>query len=103
MKLTVANRSELGADFGIGPTSGFNFSAVTATAAGGYDLAPDVRTFNYQLVAGTPPPVLGPDTRPPLDEALRSRGTHGKIAHLNYVAAAGRRRTPFASTEAVEC
>jgi hypothetical protein len=80
------------ADLGIVPTSGFNFSAIADNPAD-YDAAPDFRTFNYQLVAGAPAAVPPPDTTPPVDQAVRSRGKHGTIAHLNYAASDGRGET----------
>jgi hypothetical protein len=57
------------------------------------DEAPDIRTVNYQLASGTSAPTLGPDQRAPLVEALKSRATHGTIAHLDYFAADGRGET----------
>lgn len=57
------------------------------------DAAPDIRTFNYQLAPGTSAPLLGRDTRPPLTQAIKSTGTHGKIADLFYLAADGRGET----------
>ena len=79
------------ADLGLAPSGGFNILALSGnTVIGELDTAPDIRTFNYQLVAGTPPPPLGPDTRAPLDRAFASRGVHGKSVHLDYWAADGR-------------
>src|SRR5262249_26035481 len=60
------------------------------TVIGEMDAAPDIRTVNYQLVSGTPPPSLGPDTRAPVDRAFASRGVHGKVVKLDYWAADGR-------------
>lgn len=79
------------ADLGIAPDAGFN---VVAAAMGSHpDTAPDIRTFNYQPVPGTPPPSLGPDTRAPHLIVFRSRGAHGKLAKLNYWTLDGRGRT----------
>ena len=79
------------ADLGLAPSGGFNIVALSGnTLTGELDTAPDIRTFNYQLVAGTPPPAPGLDTRAPLDRAFASRGVHGKTAHLSYWAADGR-------------
>jgi hypothetical protein len=79
------------ADLGLVPSGGFNILGVSGnTVIGELDTAPDIRTFNYQLVAGTPPPTLGPDTRAPLDRAFASRGVHGKNVRLDYWAADGR-------------
>jgi hypothetical protein len=79
------------ADLGLTPSGGFNIVAVAVnTVVGELDTAPDIRTFNYQLVAGTPPPVLGPDTRAPLDRTYGSHAVHGKVARLWYGAADGR-------------
>ena len=79
------------ADLGLAPSGGFNILALSGNIViGELDTAPDIRTFNYQLVAGTPPPPLGPDTRAPLDRAFASRGVHGKSVHLDYWAADGR-------------
>jgi hypothetical protein len=76
-------------DVGLTPTSGFDVF-VLGYAQGGADTAPDIRTVNYQMVAGTPRPQLGPDTRGPLDEAVKSTGTRGKTARLSYFSAEGR-------------
>ena len=78
------------ADLGI--TSGFNLYALTADATR-LDLAPDIRTFNYQLAGGTSAPLLGRDTRAPLTAAIKSKGVHGKIVNLNYAALDGRGET----------
>jgi hypothetical protein len=77
------------ADLGLAPTAGFNVVAISDTSED-VDLAPDMRTFNYQLVAGTPAPPLPSDSRPPLDRAFASRGVHGKVAELVYAAQDGR-------------
>lgn len=81
------------ADLGLAPTSGFNLIGFSSSIAGGDDLAPDLRTYNYQQVAGTPPPPLPPDTRAPVDHAFVSHGAHGKVAHLEYSAQDGRAKT----------
>jgi hypothetical protein len=77
------------ADLGLAPDSGFNLVAVSSTPIDS-DLAPDLRTYNYQQVAGKQPPQLGPDTRAPVDHAFASRGVHGKVAFLEYSAQDGR-------------
>jgi hypothetical protein len=74
------------------PTSGFGVYAL-GFARGAVDTAPDMRTVNYQMVAGTPIPALPPDRRAPVDEAVRSTGVHGKMARLMYFAADGRGET----------
>ncbi len=79
-------------DLGLAPNSGFNIVAAV-DSPDGVDTAPDIRTFNYQGTPGTAPPALGPDTRPPKDQAFRSRGVHGKVAELNYQALDGRGMT----------
>lgn len=76
----------------LGITTGFNVYAV-AFDSSAIDLSPDIRAVNYQLVNGTPPPALSPDHRAPIDEALRSLGTHGKVAELYYFASDGRAET----------
>jgi hypothetical protein len=87
----VVTFSVKGADLGLAPTGGFNLFAISASSVtDDADLAPDLRTFNYQLVAGTAPPPLRPDTRAPLDHAFASRGVHGKVARLDYSARDGR-------------
>jgi hypothetical protein len=80
------------ADLGLSPTSGFDVF-VAAFAQGYFDTAPDLRAFNYQQVAGTPRPVLGPDRRPPVDDAINGTGTHGKVVRLRYFASDGRAET----------
>jgi hypothetical protein len=77
-------------DFGI--TTGFNLYAI-GFDRNWLDIAPDIRTVNYQLVAGTPAPLLSADRRAPVDEALKSTGTHGKVAQLAYFASDGRGET----------
>ncbi len=76
----------------LGISSGFNVYVV-GYANGAVDTAPDIRTSNYQLVAGTAPPALGPDRRAPLDEATKSKGVHGKVVRLFYYVADGRGET----------
>jgi hypothetical protein len=76
----------------LGITAGFNVY-VTAFGKVGGDLAPDIRTFNHQLVAGTVPPPLTPDRRAPLDEAVKTTGVHGKVAFLSFYVADGRAET----------
>jgi hypothetical protein len=79
------------ADLGLTPSAGFNAVAISdSTVVGEIDTAPDIRTFNYQQVPGTPPPSLGPDNRAPVDQSITSRGAHGKVARLFYRAADGR-------------
>jgi hypothetical protein len=77
-------------DFGV--TAGFNLYAVGLDNKW-IDLAPDIRTVNYQIVAGTAQPALSPDRRAPIDEALKSTGVHGKVARLAYFASDGRGET----------
>jgi hypothetical protein len=79
------------AALGITPTSGFN--VVAATVSPHTDTAPDIGAFNYQPVAGTPPPKLGPDTRAPHVLVYPARAVHGRIATLNYQTLDGRGRT----------
>jgi hypothetical protein len=78
----------------VGITSGFNLAVDTFShLTGGTDTAPEIRTVNYQLVPGTTPPVLGPDTRAPLDSAFAARGKRGRLVHLDFDAADGRGET----------
>ena len=88
----VVTFSVQAADLGLAPTGGFNLVALS-TALWEFDMAPDSRTFNYQLVAGTPPLVPGPDTRAPVDHAIASTGVHGKVARLWFSASDGRGMT----------
>jgi hypothetical protein len=88
----VATFTVKAADLGLSPMGGFNFDVLADTHVAG-DTAPDTRTFNYQLVAGTPPPVLGPDTRPPFVQALTARGVRGQVVHLDVLSADGRGQT----------
>jgi hypothetical protein len=76
----------------LGVTSGFNVYTVGFDNST-LDSAPDIRAVNYQLVNGTPAPALAPDHRAPIDEALKSTGTHGKVASLFYFASDGRAET----------
>ena len=76
----------------IGSATGFNVYAVGFDNAT-LDSAPDIRAVNYQLVTGAPTPVLAPDRRAPVDEAIKSIGTHGKVSSLYYFASDGRAET----------
>jgi hypothetical protein len=71
-------------ELGLSPTSGLEIW-VYSYAKGFVDTQPDIRTLNYQLTAGTPRPAVGQDSRSPVVEALKSRGTHGKTARLFYI------------------
>jgi hypothetical protein len=78
-------------DLGLAPNAGFNVVTISETSStDDLDVAPEIRTFNYQLVAGAPPAQLAPDRRAPLDRAFASRGVHGKVAQLVYSAQDGR-------------
>ena len=77
-------------DFGV--TSGFNLYTV-GEDRNWLDVAPDIRTVNYQLVSGASAPVLQADRRAPFDHAFKSAGTHGKIVQLIYLAMDGRGET----------
>jgi hypothetical protein len=77
------------ADLGLAPRDGFNVFAISATRLD-VDFAPDIRTFNYQQVVGTPQKPLGPDTRAPVDRAFAAKGKHGKVVELDYMAGDGR-------------
>jgi hypothetical protein len=78
--------SELGVSTGFGVYAvGFDNSTL--------DSAPDIRSINYQLSSNTTPPALSPDHRAPVVEAIRSIGTHGKVAELYYFASDGRAET----------
>jgi len=79
------------AQLGIGASSGFN--VVAATIASQPDTAPDMGTFNYQPVAGTPPPSLGRDRRAPHVVVYPSTAIRGRIAKLTYWVLDGRGRT----------
>jgi hypothetical protein len=76
----------------LGTSGGFNVYAVGFDNLA-LDSAPDIRAVNYQLVSGTVAPPLQPDHRAPVDEAIKSIGTHGKIASLFYFASDGRAET----------
>jgi hypothetical protein len=73
-------------------SSGFQIYAL-GFVAGEVDTAPDIRTFNYQLIRGASPPPLKADRRAPLDEALKATGVHGKVVRLEYFVADGRAET----------
>jgi hypothetical protein len=78
------------ADLGLAPNDGFNLVAISSSIAGDGDLAPDLRTYNYQQVAGTPQRPLSADTRAPVDRAYASKGSRGQVARLEYSAQDGR-------------
>jgi len=80
------------ADLGLTSNDGFNLVAISSSILDG-DLAPDLRTYNYQQVAGTPQPPLAPDTRAPVDRAYASKGVRGQVARLEYSAQDGRAAT----------
>jgi len=88
----VATFSVKAADIGISATGGFNLFAITGNNFS-VDTAPDIRTVNYEMVAGTPQPALGLDTRAPYDEALTAHGKRGKVVHLDFDSADGRGQT----------
>jgi hypothetical protein len=88
----VATFSVKASEIGISATGGFNVFAIAGNNSSG-DTAPDIRTVNYQLVAGTPQPALGLDTRAPYDQAFTVHGKRGKLVHLDFVAADGRAQT----------
>lgn len=91
---SVATFSVKAADLGLAANAGFNLVGVSdSSMTGDADIAPDIRTFNYQQVNGTAPSTPGPDTRPPVDRAYASHGVHGGISHLEYEAADGRGST----------
>lgn len=79
------------ADLRLAPNAGFNI--VAASPGSNPDTAPNIRTFNYQPVAGAKPPALGPDTRAPHVIAWPSTGVHGKVARLRFSALDGRGKT----------
>ena len=90
----TATFSVKASDLGLAANAGFNLVGISHSyLSGSMDTAPDIRTFNYQLIAGTAPPALGTDTRAPIDEAIASHGVHGKVAQLNYLAEDGRGAT----------
>jgi hypothetical protein len=78
-------------NLGIPPNAGFN--VVVAVPGSNGDTAPDIRTFNYQQVPGTPPPTSGADRRAPHVSAFPSAGVHGKRARLAYWVLDGRGTT----------
>ena len=86
----VATLTFKASDFGI--TSGFNLHALGFDNSW-LDSAPDFRSVNYQLSSSTTAPVLQPDHRAPIDQAIKSAGTHGKIVQLFYLAMDGRGET----------
>jgi hypothetical protein len=87
----VASLTFKASDFGI--ASGFYLHALGFDNSGGLDAAPDFRTVNYQLAGSTTAPALQPDHRAPIDQAIRSTGTHGKFTGLGYFASDGRGET----------
>jgi hypothetical protein len=78
-------------DLGLTPDAGLN--VVAAVPSPHTDTAPDLGTFNYQAVPGTPPPTVAPDTRAPHVAAYPARAQHGKAAALKYLVLDGRGRT----------
>ena len=76
---------------GLAPGAGFN--VVVAVLGPHTDTAPDVRTFNYQPVAGGKPPPLGPDRRPPHLVAYWAEARRGAVAPLRFWTLDGRGRT----------
>jgi hypothetical protein len=88
----VATFSFAPGDLGIAPGGGFNL-AVTSFGENGTDIAPNIRTVNYQLVSGTQAPSLGPDRRAPVDEAVTTLAKRGTTVHLDYSASDGRGET----------
>jgi hypothetical protein len=81
----------------LGTSTGFNVYAVGFDNTT-LDSAPDIRVVNYQLTSGTTAPALSPDRRAPIDEAIKSTGTHGQVAMLYYFASDGRAETSDAIT-----
>ena len=79
------------AQLGITPGAGFNI--VAASAASHPDTAPDIGTFNYQPVAGTPARRLGPDRRAPHVNVYPATARHGRVARLTYWVLDGRGKT----------
>ena len=73
---------------GLAPDAGFNL--VVTTTAGNPDTAPNVGTFDYEPIPGTPPPQLGQDRRPPRVFAYDARGAAGRTAKLNFWVLEGR-------------
>jgi hypothetical protein len=78
-------------DLGLSPDAGFN--VVAAVPSSHPDTAPDIGTFNYQPVQGTPPPPIGLDTRAPHVSSEPAEAKHGKQAIFSYWAQDGRGRT----------
>jgi hypothetical protein len=78
---------------GLGLSMDSGFNVVAAVPSSRPDTAPDIGTFNYQPVQGTPPPTLGPDTRAPHVYSEPGEARHGKVATLSYWAQDGRGRT----------
>jgi hypothetical protein len=82
------------ADLRLATTSGFNLTAESHSywpnGPDYTDSAPDLGTVNYQPGPGTQPPPLGPDTRPPFDQAFTAHGMRGKIVDLKIQSADGR-------------
>jgi hypothetical protein len=77
---------------GLAPDAGFN--VVAAVVSPHTDTAPDLGTFNYQPLPGTPPPSSGPDTRAPhIASVFPTRATHGKFGRIAYWVLDGRGRT----------
>ena len=76
----------------VGSPTGFNLYAL-ASDVSAFDAAPDIRTFNYQLVAGATAPALAPDHRAPVTRAFRASGLHGRVVQLDYLAFDGRAET----------
>jgi hypothetical protein len=80
-----------GSALGLAPGAGFNVAV--AVIGPHTDTAPDIRTFNYQPVAGRRPPPLGADRRPPHLIAYSTDARRGKVAQLRFWALDGRGRT----------
>jgi hypothetical protein len=88
----VATFTVKASDLGMKPTGGFNIFVHTENRDYN-DEAPNYHTSNYQLVAGTAQPALGPDTRAPVDVAYASSGKRGHVVDLNYSPYDGRGQT----------
>src|SRR5256886_8323842 len=76
---------------GLKPNAGLNI--VAASVASHPDTAPGIGTFNYQPVAGTQPPPLGPDRRGTKGFSYDSDGVPGKAAKVEYWVLGGRAQT----------
>jgi hypothetical protein len=76
---------------GLAPTAGFN--VVVAALGPRTEMAPDVGTFNYQQVRGTPPRDPGPDTRAPRIGAFYAEALRGRVVELGYWVLDGRGST----------